>query len=232
MIVVDVTCHLLRPAVIDGPLHLDALLTARHPAMHTRDCSVTRKSGGRPMVAPLPLAVARIGGAWVWCASAACPAGPDGVAAIVKRRDGVDYLMTQRTVYPSVGPDRDRLKRVMTVQALPPFRAAVLGPSDVKELRRLLRRVDQVGGLRKSGYGVVREWEVAEVEAVPETCLCIDGVTRRTLPVEMFAADAAPSVMSIIPPYWQTAEMWPAHPPGTKGELCKSIIIASATSRY
>lgn len=230
MITVEVTCRLARPAVLDGPIHLDAILTARHPAMHDRSRRLTRSCQEGLAVAPLPLAVARKGDVWVWCASAHAPI-PDGFIAIVKRRDGVDYHMTNKTVYPSVGPERDRLVRKPTINGPIVFRAAVPDEAGIKELRRLLRRVEQVGGLLKSGYGVVHEWLVSEIDAPPETCLVDGDFTRRVLPEAMLASCTTPERMSILPPYWQQAETHLAYPVGIRGALCSEITITSPNMR-
>jgi hypothetical protein len=230
MKVIRAIADLDRPAVVQGPLHLDALLSARHPAMHNQEETVTRKSG-RIVIAPLPLSVARNGRDWVWCASAWLPSLASGQAAIVKRRDGIDYLNTRRTIYPAVGPERDRLLRYPTQSGSIEFLATVPDGRGYKELRRICRRVDQIGGLRKAGYGLVREWRFEEVDRDPRDCLAMDHAdggqrAARTMPAGLFAGDAEPQMISTIPPYWAIAEAKPAYAAGTRGRLCSTITIA------
>ncbi len=230
MIVVSVKADLIRPAVIDGAIHLDALLTSRHPAMHGMGETLTRTSGV-PRIAPLPLSVARAGGSWIWCASAWSPPQADGLSAMTKRRDGVDYRMTLRPVYPSVGPDRDRLVRFSTTNGPIEFVAAVPDEWSLKEMRRLLRRIKQIGGKRKSGYGVVSEWIVDAIDAPPELCLSRNGTTRRVLPAEMWDGLNAPAPIALLPPYWQTGELRMGFDYGSQGRLCSGITITSPDTR-
>lgn len=230
MITVKITATLDRPAVCDVVIHIDAILTTRHPAMHNQTVRVTR-SGGKASVAPLPLCVARQDEDWVWCASACDPGEPCGAIGLTKHRDAADYRMTMRKVYPSVGPGRDRLVRKQIYRGPFVWIAAVPDEPAIKELKRLLRRVDQIGGLRKSGYGPVKEWQVETIAEPATDALEIGGLSRRWLPASMFSGEGEPVLNTIIPPYWAIGEAKPAYPAGTKGELCKTIQITSVNTR-
>ncbi|MGN6549824.1 MAG: hypothetical protein ACTHJ3_08030 [Pararhizobium sp.] len=223
MILVSITAHLMRPAVIDGPIHLDAILTARHPAMHGLD-GITRKSG-RARQAPLPLCVARSEDRkWVWCASAWVPGAPDAAIGITKRRDAVDYRMINRTVNPSVGPERNRLLQMPIYRGPMTWHAVVSKDKDINELRRLLRRVAQIGKLRKSGYGLVERWDVETEQGDLTQALLVAGRCARVLPVAMVKSSAPPASQSVLPPYWAEEEATPCYLPGAAGELADVAI--------
>ena len=207
MEIVKLTAIMDAPIVQMSPLHLDALLTAVHPAMHNQaHCPVradTTRSGLSPV--PLPLLSAYCGSTWVWAATAA--EYPDCAAlstsTITRRTDHHDVLYLQRKVTPSVGPMKDRM--IKSVVIMTPEVWFYAATNNTKELMRIIQRVNAIGGLRKDGYGSVREWRLEKSAICPHEILAQDGHARRRLP-QALCENEAYKRLAIYPPYWMAAD--------------------------
>ena len=65
--VYQITFFVKTPIITNSQIHLDALLSAIHPAMHNKEI-ITRNSPLNHVTdAPLPIDSAKIGNTWVWC---------------------------------------------------------------------------------------------------------------------------------------------------------------------
>lgn len=210
---VKVSCSPLAPVVVhpSSPLHLDALLSAVHPAMHDKG-KVTRQGASGVEYAPLPLLRALSPDApcdWIFAASAMEVSADAELSTVsfTKRRDGVDVLMGERQITPGMGPMRDRMTTAIAVLAREVFFFAVC--YDTSELSRLLRRISHIGGMRKQGYGEVCGWGTEELGGYDRwrESLVLAGKARRFLPASFcnygFSGDCrVQSLGAIRPPYW------------------------------
>ena len=144
------------PIITTAPIHLDALLTAVHPAMHNSGAVPTRGGSSKELKhAPLRMDKAIVDDIWVWCCTAA-----DYVDAspyhdhICKRKDGIDYFYVDRQQTPRTGPGRDRMDTVYGVLCSSVQFWASMFDSSIYEFERICKRVHSIGGLRKMGYGI------------------------------------------------------------------------------
>lgn len=230
--IIRVTARMGSQLVLTAPLHLDGLLSAVHPATHGHQRPTrSDETDEHIRIAPLPLGQVFYGGSWVWAASAAQM--PDEatlrVSTITKRRDPGDVYYAQRQFQPASGPMRDRMVAVQTVCT--PSMSFLAVSNDVPDVRRLLRRVMSVGGLRKNGYGQVLSWDVdvadisLGIDAWRETIIN-DGRARRRLPAEILKPDTyRDQQLRAMPPYWCRAGLVWGVEVGDECELRDEVML-------
>lgn len=227
--IVKATAHVKTPICLSSPLHFDALLTSIHPAMHNLSSRPTRYDVDSSSViqAPLPLCSARSNDGdeydWVWAATAA--EFPDTAKiesdVIIKRWTAEDAESFRLVLSTATGSLRNRFIRFPIIVTPEVF--FYCATSDVKELARILRRVKSLGGLRKSGYGVVSEWEIEEIDMDWQEILVKDGMARRRLP-ESFGLGESVS-LSVKPPYWHKSTIVKGIDVGCQIELFDAVVI-------
>lgn len=124
---------------------------------------------------------------------------------ITKRKEGADYLYLHARQTPRTGSGRDRCDSIYgVVCSSVRFLAS---SADKKELERICRRVKNIGGLRKMGYGEVRD---IKIEECPETewqnCIISGCRAARNIPAEMVEAPRTKRIIT-RPPYWVSSLM-------------------------
>ena len=229
MEMLKLTAHIKTPTVLSSPLHLDGILTAVHPAMHNMDARPTRYDlhNAAVKVAPLPLHSIRSncdrGYEWVWAASAA--EFPDSAQvkndAIVKRWTAEDTEQFRLVLSTATGALRNRFVKFPIIITDKVYFYCI--SKNTKELVRLLNRVDSLGGLRKSGYGMVSSWDAEPMQADWRECIVKDGVSRRRLPASF--GDSAYTELTVKPPYWHNATRSLAVDVGAAIELSENVVI-------
>lgn len=206
-----VTAKMLGGHVLDSELYLESIMAATHPAMHSLPSKLIRQGLDKAVQAPLPLAAVWSNGhsnsRIVWLASAGYYPEDTRLEKthFVKRRDGIDVMMTQRTFQPGSGAMKDR----MEMRALIMAREIrwYIACNEPNEIKRLLRRNCQhIGSVRRMGYGEVREWEIEEVDDKIMDCLVSGIKAMRRLPVSILEQFDNPEQMTVRPPYWYMAE--------------------------
>jgi hypothetical protein len=220
--VYEVIFRVETPVIVTTQIHLDAILSAVHPAMHNLGGSLTRRSDASEVVnAPLPIDCAKINNTWVWC----CTSADYGDAIpfsdkIAKRKNGIDHLYLNSRQTPRTGTGRDRCDTVYGVVCdSVSFLASTTNP---KELERICRRVRGIGGLRKIGYGKVGGVAVEETETCWQSCLVQDGKATRNLPAAM-VEETCDRLVPTMPPYWLGDHIKPGAAVGDPATLRKGV---------
>lgn len=199
--VYKITFEVKTPIITDTPIHLDGLLSAVHPAMHGTEIITRNSTIAQMKDAPLPIDSAKIGNVWVWCCTAA-NYSDDAVPYqdhITKRKVACDYFYIESRQTPRTGPGRDRCDTVYGVSCS--TASFLASTKDRKEIERICRRVKNIGGLRKMGYGEVTRFEVEETLYSWRDCLEQEGIAVRNLPSEMLETPCNMRV-PVKHPYW------------------------------
>lgn len=229
MDIVKLTAKVKTPIAINSPLHLDGLLSAVHPAMHNIENRPTRydADGSTVVQAPLPLCSIRSSGGdlydWVWAASAT--EFPDTAMlegdAIVKRWTASDVECFRLVLSTATGALRNRLVRFPIV--VTPEVYFYCMTSNWGELRRIVRRVKSIGGLRKSGYGIIDCWEIESCDLNWREVIVKDGIARRNLPASFGEGESIN--ISTKPPYWHKSTITEGTRVGSKVNLNDGLVI-------
>lgn len=200
--VYEVRFYVDAPIIVGSPMHLDAILTAVHPAMHNLSYINRFSNKNEIVVAPLPLDSAKIKGIWVWCATAADygPSPQFFYDKFDKRADAMDYHNIQKRLTPRTGPGRDRMETVYGVVC--EYVRFLASATNKNDLSRICRRVKAVGGLRKMGYGRVKELTFTETSQSWKSCLVRNGMAVRNLPAVMIKTAEKTVKVQVTPPYW------------------------------
>ena len=204
--VYTLTFYLRTPVILTAPLHLDALLSAVHPDMHGGGVvsKITDKSEIRQ--APLPLDSAKLGRAWVWCASAAEFADDAQYYEdkFARRKTDHDYLYMRGRQTRTFGPQKDLMAAVYGV--VTPWVRFLASSANLHDLRHIAKRIKSVGAHREKGYGQVERMEIQPVDLDFTACLVDDGRARRNLPGTL-AEGRIVSMVNVRPPYWHACTM-------------------------
>lgn len=183
MSVLLVTAHMETPVVVRHPLHFDALLAS---SVIQGKNPVSRGTPAAEIVDPdLPVLKVAVRGAACYLASAWSfpPDAQRGRERFVRKKDATDIHQRQRTWHRSSGGERTYCLPVPTVETGTVSWVCVGGRQGVREV---LRRVSQIGALRRQGYGMVAEWVVERLAGGdPEQALMTaEGKAARNLPAE------------------------------------------------
>lgn len=218
-----ISCDVLTPVAGDQPIHADAILTSAHRGA----CSGKIWTRSTP-IAELPrLSSFRHPSLWVYwrighghevpLASAMQGAWRAEVDHVVRRRDAIDIESMSKTVTRGTGPDRDLMIPV-------PLRVVesrvwwdVVG--NRRAVKKLLRNVSSIGGMRKQGYGKVINWSVDRVDDCSP--LVRAGVSQRNLPQSWCSSYDRQDVGPVEPPYWHPGRNVARVPCGTECELAE-----------
>lgn len=196
-----ITFYMQTPIITTTQIHLDAVLSAVHPAMHGKEIITKQSVRESITIAPLPIDSAKIERDWVWCCTAAdysSDAKPY-YEKITKRKDGMDYWYINSRQTPRTGAGRDRCDAIYGVLC-----SAVnfwASTTNEKELSRICNRVKNIGGMRKMGYGAVTGFEIAKTELNWKECLVQKSVVMRNLPCAMVQEECQNRVYTHHP-YW------------------------------
>ena len=207
MDLVRVTFKMLTPVVMSAPLHFDSLLAAVHPAMHNLANCPTRYDRNEEDIrqAPLPICSAKKEKQWVWAASAA--EFPDDAeiksSSIVKNWSPADVENFELVLSTATGALRNRLVRFPMVVSPEIYFYCVT--KNINQLNRITKRVNRIGGVRKSGYGVVSDFEIELLQEPLTNAICFGGIARRRLPVS-FGDCTNQTLQRIHPPYWSNCD--------------------------
>jgi hypothetical protein len=162
VIPLTVIAHLGSPAILPGPLALDAPLYAGVG----RRAGALEPSGWADFAAafdePLPLARVETPAGWWWAVSAAVPVGPEALAHAHRRPclEAAARWTSARSVNVAAGPDKAlRLPLYYRPGQLALTWTCV---GEAAGLLDLLCRVGGVGGRTSHGWGWVDRWTIAE----------------------------------------------------------------------
>lgn len=226
---IKVTARVKTPIAINSPLHLDALLVAIHPSMHNKQAKPTRYDLDNSAIEmpPLPLCSIRSRPEkpyeWVWATTAMEFPKTARLESdvIVKRWTAEDIEQFRLVLATATGALRNRFVKfpiIVTDEAY--FYCTT---DDVKELARLLRRVRSLGGLRKSGFGLIDGWEIEEIDMPWQEILVKDGIARRRIPASF--GDGRPISLSVKPPYWHKSTITLGYDVGDSVKLNEGLVI-------
>lgn len=224
--VYEVRYYLSSPIDMSSPIHLDAILSAVHPAMHNLSAKPERFNSDSSEIidAPLPICSFISKGNWVW----ACTAGefPDSAIisadSITKRRGPQDQFNFQRQYLPASGCMKDRF--ITFQEVITPYIYFLAATIRERELTRIAKRVNSIGGKRKSGWGMVSKLEISEVEVPLSEILVKDGIARRRIPEEFLEGEAT-NILQCKSPYWHPARVEPGCEVGDPVKLADSVKI-------
>lgn len=220
-----ITYRVKTPIITVSPIHLDALLSAVHPAMHNIKAITRRSSRYEVITAPLPIDSARLGRDWVWCCTTA-DYSDDAIPysdKITKRKTGIDYFYINGRQTPRTGTGRDRCDTIYGVVCSNV--SFLASSSDKRELARICGRVKSIGALRRMGYGEVTEMEIEETNLSWKDCLVRDYRAMRAIPKNMLTHCKTQRVV-VHPPYW-LHERVEGVLPGDFAELRKDVTLSA-----
>lgn len=190
------------PIISLTPIHFDSVLSAVHPAMHGGS-GITRRSSTLPKAAPLPLDSVKIDKSWVWCCSTAEYSDNAKIYTdrFTRRTSGIDYNYLSGVRTPRYGTNKDRCESIYGVVCDNISFLASL--NDLKELKRLCKRVKSIGALRKMGYGEVINYNIVPTELGWKSCIWDSKkmMFRRNLPQPMIK-DKCYRKVPVHHPYW------------------------------
>lgn len=220
-----ITYYIKTPVITITPIHFDALLSAVHPAMHNIPALARRNGRTGVINAPIPVDSVKRKWEWIWCCTTA-EYSDDAIMysdKITKRKTGTDYYYLSGKHTPRTGTGRDRCETIYGIMCSSvSFLAA---SSDLKELERICRRVKNIGGLRKMGYGEVCGMEIKETDLKWEECLVRDGRALRTIPKSMLKGCQSKRI-TVHPPYW--LDEWTEGVfPGDQAELREDVRLVA-----
>jgi len=219
-----VRAYLSAPFVSYHPVHLDSLLLQAHPDCHGKHLA---KGEPLPPYPGLPLARLDALGATGFAASAHLLPGVarPGLERFAKRLDASDLHLRERPWNPSAGPERAYCLPVPTTES--PW-VAWLAVGTRGGVLDLLRRVRQVGGLRRQGYGAVNRWEVVVLSGQAPEGVLVDAAGRaaRHLPADWCRPCQGRDWGAVRPPYWHPDTNALRVPLGTACELRPEVLEA------
>ena len=229
MKVVKIVLRMSAPVAVTETLHLDALLTAVSPAMHWTKSKVYSSSTDTSKIERAKIDLCRIeyGQEWIYCCSAMLFPEESVIAnsTFTRRKTHEDALWFYRQYMPGSGRDKERMKKINVV--LTPFVYFYAATDNIDKLRSSLEDVYAVGGLRKQGYGTVKNIEVWECPRLDwQRCIVDDNhcATRR-IPQEMCDSDDRPRRLTVKAPYWMHAADILAYDVGAKVYSLKGRVI-------
>ena len=231
MSLLRVTAHLDGPIATRQPVQLDAVLMQAHPYLSGK--AVTRATPEADLEEP-SISVHRLyhGGTRVFlCSGWHFPAtARRGVEHIVKRKDGLDLDDLEHPWNPALGPGKNRCVP-MPLLLTPTVWWFAIGRRE--GVKKLLRRVHQLGGLRAHGYGRVRSWEIdAIADATLDSVLVTaDGKAARHLPAAWAIDPPATDAGSWLPPYWHPCRIGHRVPEGNRCNLAPAVLGRVAECR-
>lgn len=218
-----VTCWLSTQIAAREQVHLDSVLMAKHP-----DCGshMQRTTPIEQVRNPrIPLASLPYSGHFRVPMCSAWQMGPDaraGLERVVKRKDPTDVEDRARPWSPSSGPEKNYMLALPTVLAPS---VSWLACGDRRGVMELLRYVQQIGAVRRHGYGQVLDWVVERVEIDPaEVLQAPDGTARRFLPAEWCETAEAYEMGPVAPPYWHPSMRTRRVRPGVRCTLKPAVM--------
>lgn len=221
MTVLRVTARMSMPIATRHAVQLDAVLVQAHP-----DIGVASKATPESELVDPGIGVHRLrhGGESVYlCSQWVLPAeARRDVGHIVKRKTPRDLDQLEGSWNPGLGPGKNRCVP-MPLVVTPHVTWLVVGRRQA--VKKLLRYVRRLGGLRAHGYGDIQEWEVVALDGVlPERVLMTaDGRAARHLPASWVAGDPPTDSGAWRPPYWHPYRIGDRVPAGTECELIPAV---------
>ena len=230
--VFELIARMASAVVAPTPVHLDSLLafvlfsrssivppTRETPLEQLRDCE-------------LPLARVETRGARItMCTSMLVGGAARSLTYQTRRRDAEDVDRLARSFCPSMGPGRERLRRIPLVEA---SEVRFRGVGDVAEVASIVRHVRHLGKERGAGHGRVLEWSWRTVDDVDPAQVLLDGqgAALRHLPLEWCReTDGRTGLAAVEQPYWHPGRQRAAVLVGTKVELHEDVLQAVRSCR-
>lgn len=222
-----ITVQVDAPVQAEDPIHLDALLESVFWRRHPRDSRrPTRTSRLRDDFVP-HIGVGTVGGALRLC-SGWLPEAPARPHMLTKRRDPEDYLHIARPVTPGSGLDRDMMERRM-VHPVPAVTWLAWGQR--QEIRRAMKCIPGVGGLRRQGLGSITEWSVEAIDGDPLRSIVDDeGHALRHIPASLCVETERTTWAAWRAPYWHAQRVAEVVPLGARCVL-RSGLLETLTCR-
>lgn len=205
MPVLRVRATLQAPIAVADPLHLDGLLAAAAVTPADRGRLARTSDPAAIHLPPIPLMALDHAGGRIYLTSEmeAAPGARRSAEHLTRRRDPLDLDYLTRSIETRSGPGRDVLLRCPTLET--PWVEWRCVAHRRPLLLLLRRRVDQVGMLRRHGYGIVSQWEVERVDEPVEQVLVLAGRARRNLPASWCEAPEVVEPVPVRAPYWHAS---------------------------
>lgn len=191
------------PVVTNTEIHFDGIMCAVSPASHNKHMQVNRFTKAEDIITlPIPVDCIKIGKSYIYCCSSADYVnGTPIVDKSVKRKGGLDFLYYNQRQYINSTINKNCMLTLYCI-ACESIKFLV-SSSNFKELDRYCRRVHNIGGMRKQGYGEVLGYNISEMPELNwQDCIITpDNIAIRNIPQE-FCENTCNSELRCKPPYW------------------------------
>lgn len=200
--VYKLTFHVLTPIIATTDIHLDSIFSAVSPAAHNKAYAVTRHTSSNSISQlPIPIDCIKAGSEFVFCCSAASYEKASLICdSATKRKDGNDFMFYHRQLTPRKGIEKDAMLKLYGVVC--ESVSFLLSSSNISSVHRYARRVRNIGGMRKQGYGQITKYELDEMTELNwKDCVINNGKAIRNIPQE-FLDNGCHSSAPCKTPYW------------------------------
>ena len=228
IMIYKIVFQIVSPIITTSDICLDSIFYAVSPAGHNKDIYINRFTSAQSIgVLPIPIDCAKIGGRFIYLCST-FDFGSDAKLITdnaTKRRDDKDYLYYHQKQTPRTGVDKDRMLKLYGVSTNAV--SALLSTTNRAALERYVKRIKNIGGMRKQGYGEVASYQIIEMPAMEwQSCIVDDkGIALRNIPA-CFVRNKCTSIKACFPPYWlpDAAELCAAA--GEAAELRDDVFLS------
>lgn len=200
--VYKLTFDVITPIISTTDIHLDSIFSAVSPAAHNKNYFINRHTPFEKInQLPIPIDCMKIGNEFVFCCSAADYQNASLICeSTTKRKDGNDFMFFHKQLTPRKGIEKDVKLNLYGVSC--ESVSFLLSSSNISSVHRYARRVHNIGGMRKQGYGQVANYKIEEMPELSwKDCVIKNGKAIRNIPQE-FLENECHSYDPCMTPYW------------------------------
>lgn len=224
--ILELIFYMGTPIITNSEINIDSLFCGVSPANHNKDHFVNRQTkSGELNALPIPIDCAKLDGRYIYCSSCADFTDHKMITeTATKRRNGEDVLYYHTMLTPRTGIDKDCMLKLYGVSCSSV--SFLLSSAYPNEVDRYARRIKNIGGMRKQGYGHVRDFEIIERADLDwKDCIVQNGRALRNIP-QSFLKNDVKSMLRCSPPYWMRDGIEPCAAVGDIAELKEDVYLS------
>lgn len=198
----EITFYVNTPIITTTEIHFDSLLYAVSPVSHNKPEQLNRFTKEATLKdVPIPVDCIKIDNRYIYCCSTADFINAHKIVdTATKRREGLDFLYYHKQQTLKTGIDKNYMLKLYGISC--ECVKFLVSTSCCKELVRYCRRIKSIGGMRKQGYGEIKNFEIKELQnATWKDCIVSHNRALRNLP-ECFLENECENILRCKPPYW------------------------------